>query len=147
MRAIEAVEQIRNTAFKPGWRFEASPYGGDLVMVELLVSTVDTSYPDADGICRRKITILGGDKVLNVRNLDESGVCYELLRLADEADEHENREFLKVRQPDGSWVAPLHPHTREGNRRWDQLSQPVLRDRQPSGYGASGLLQALGLEG
>jgi hypothetical protein len=148
MKATEAVEQIRSTAFKPGWRFEGRHYGGDLVLVELLIDTVDTSYPDADGVCRERIRILGGDKLVNVAALDEAALCVELLAIADEADEHENREFLKVRQPDGSWKAPLHPHTNEGNAAWrrNRMRPPASYPAPADAFDGASLLRALGLE-
>ena len=127
MRGSEAVRQIRNTAFKPGWEYQAVPFHDDLVMVDLFIDTVDTSYPDADGICRRKTRIVGGTKVLDVSGLTETGLCFELLKLALDADEHEDREFLKVRQPDGSWYSPLHPHTPEGNRAWNDHLRKLVR--------------------
>jgi hypothetical protein len=117
MMAREAVEQIRNTVFKPGWRISGYELDSSFIMVQFVIETVDTSYPDADGTCRRPIR-LGPDTVINVRRLDEAGLAHELLRFAAQLDEHENREFLKIRQPDGSWHAPLHPHTDAGNEAW-----------------------------
>lgn len=120
MRPDEATAQIRNTVFKPGWRFFASVTGPDEVEVRLRVETFDTSYPGYDGQCRKPITIAGGERTISVRGLDERGLCYELIKLAADTNFHEDREFLKVRQPDGTWVSPLHPHTTEGELFWQR---------------------------
>ena len=117
MRAAEAVEQVRNSVFKPGWKMVAERYSGDLIIFTFYIDTVDTSYPSPDGICRKHVTLVR-DAVWDVSRLDANGLDARILKLAAETDVHENREFLKHRQPDGSWYAPLHPHTVEGERAW-----------------------------
>jgi hypothetical protein len=119
MRAREAVEQIRNTIFKPGWTIEAEEYGYDLVYVRFKIDTVDTSYNRPDGTFWKPITV-APDTVFSVARMDETQLSWRLLQLALEVDEHESREFFKVRQPDGSWAAPFHPHTASGERQWAQ---------------------------
>lgn len=121
MRADEAVEQLRNTTFKPGWRFSAEPYSAHLVRVDLTLRTVNTSYPSPDGQYLMPLTA-GDDKLLSVAGLDEEDLCYELLRMAAYQDSHENREFLRVRRG-GRWVAPLHPHTDAGIRAWERRNR------------------------
>lgn len=141
MRAEDAVRFVEGLAFKPGWQptAEVVSYAG-LVELSFIIRTVDTSYPDPDGVCRTQITIYGRQRVVNVTYLDETDLLAEVLKCAADNDQHENREFLKVRQPDGSWHAPLHPHTREGNRAWDRRQEPAPKTS------AAGLMQLLGLE-
>jgi len=121
MTPDQAVRQIRNIAFKPGWRLDALALGDrEHVAVTYYIDTVDSSYPGLDGICRRQVTLERPD-IIDVTGLDEAGLCHRLLKLASAVDEHENREFMKVRQPDGSWATPLHPHTDQGNSSWRTL--------------------------
>jgi hypothetical protein len=143
MRADEAVRYVNGLAFKPGWRPIAEHYTYSHIRIGFIIETVDTSYPDGDGICRDRITILGRDRLVDVTDLDEEGLCAEVLKCAADNDSHENREFLKARQPDGSWQAPLHPHTPAGNRAWDRHTRPQQPARTSS---ATGLMQLLGLE-
>ncbi len=118
MRASEAVEIVRNSVFKPGWRMHAANYSQDLILFTFYIDTVDTSYPDADGVCRKHITLVRDD-LFNVSAMRTAGDLFaRILKLSAETDVHEDREFLKHRQPDGSWHAPLHPHTREGQHSW-----------------------------
>lgn len=117
MNSSTAVEYVRNLVFKPGWRVTAESYGPGHVYLTMYIDTVDTSYPDPDGVCRKTITLVRERRV-ETGNLDLEGLCYQVISLGVQTDVHEDREFLKVRQPDGSWHAPLHPHTREGNRAW-----------------------------
>lgn len=105
--------------FKPGWKITAEHFGGSLVLLTIYIDTVDTSYPDEDGVCRRQIRLVR-DRFINVAGLDLDGLCFQVLSLAAETDVHENREFLKVRQPDGTWKAPLHPHTTQGEAAWQE---------------------------
>jgi hypothetical protein len=144
MKVTEAVRFVEGLAFKPGWQPTAEVYtASGLVELSFIIRTVDTSYPDPDGVCRRQITIYGQQRLVNVRDMDETDLLAEVLKCAADNDMHENREFLKVRQPDGSWHAPLHPHTNAGNRAWDQRKEPA---RKPAATSAAGLMQLLGLE-
>lgn len=142
MKAADAAAYLRSLAFKPGWRVTAEGYR-DMVQVSFLIDTVDTSYPDPDGVCRKPITIYGTSKVLFTEDMEPEDLDYEVLKLAAEQDMHENREFLKHRLPDGTWHSPMHPHTRAGNAAWDKRERPE-RPRQMTG--SVGLMQLLGLE-
>ncbi len=118
MRASEAVEIIRNSVFKPGWRMEAERYVGGMIIFTFYIDTVDTSYPSPDGTCREHVTLVR-DEVWDVGPLHTTEDLFaKILALAAETDVHENREFLKVRQSDGTWKAPLHPHTADGQYAW-----------------------------
>lgn len=127
MKLTEAIELINhNMAYREGWHFTASDASGyfteTTVVVSVKVDTVDTSYPDADGICRSVSATVGTSPfVLDVAGMDAAALCHAILKVAHgQIEEHESREFLKVRQPDGSWVAPLHPHTYEGEEAWNR---------------------------
>jgi hypothetical protein len=119
MNSETAAWAINTAAFKPGWRVEAISMG-NLVYVYLEIDTVDSSYPDADGICRKEITLTRVES-FDPSQLDLNGVFYQILEAAREINTHEDREFLKIRQPDGSWYAPFHPHTPEGIAAWRQF--------------------------
>ena len=127
MQVTEAVDLINNRmAFWEGWQFRASHYYGTTLYVEVRIATVDTSYPDSDGVCRsRKINLRDGFTV-DVARLDELGLLHRVLEYTAETHEHEDREALKVRQGDGSWVAPLHPHTDSGESAWRRFASSAL---------------------
>lgn len=116
MTPEQAVETVNGTIFKPGWSFRARHSGYGEIHVDLLIRTVDTSYTDDQGRFTVPLTTAVSDYV-RVHDLDEAGLLAELLDIAARADEHENREFLKVRRS-GRWHAPLHPHTTEGEMAW-----------------------------
>jgi hypothetical protein len=113
-----AVSFINGMAFKQDWKPYATYWMPGAVLAGFTIKTVDTSYPDADGVCRAVPLTLRPAQVIRVRDLDETGLAYAMIRIAAEASQHEDREFLKVQKPDGSWVAPLHPHTLEGELAW-----------------------------
>jgi hypothetical protein len=114
MTPDEAVVLVNGSVFKPGWKFYALADGPDAILLGLVIETVDTSYPGHDGICRRPARLAPDKKIEGVGGMDEAGLLYAMLKFAAGLDSHENREFLKVQRPDGSWVAPLHPHTMDG---------------------------------
>lgn len=123
MTPDEIVREVRGMVFKPGWSLSAQPYLGMFVLVELFIDTVDTSFPDADGICRKRVRLYR-DTLLDPKEITSiEDICHAILKLANETDEHENREFLKVRRPDGSWYAPMHPHTTEGESAWKRRQE------------------------
>ena len=128
MQTAEAIRHINGMVFKPGWRVQAVEMLPDLVLVELLIDTVDTSYPDPDGVCRKEVTLYRETYVRPSATASLQELCYAVLKLAADTDIHEDREFLKVRDPaTGRWVAPLHPHTPEGNRAWDTYNRGRVR--------------------
>lgn len=126
MKIEQAIRQVSQTVFKPGWEVRARASVLGYLLVEFHIDTVDTSYPDADGVCRRPIRLLR-DRMLDVTGMNELDLCYALVRLASETDSHENREFLKIRRPDGTWRTPLHPHTTEGIKTWNRLEKAGSR--------------------
>jgi len=117
MNQDQAVKALNEMAFKPGWRVRGERASGGAVFIVMYIDTVNTSYPDHDGQCRQQFTIYRERRVYP-ENLDLEGLCYQVLALAAQTDIHEDREFLKVRQPDGSWESPLHPHTDQGEHAW-----------------------------
>jgi hypothetical protein len=120
MRADEAVKIVRDSVFKPGWRMEAQVYYEDFIYFTFYIDTVDTSYPSPDGTCRKQVTLVRDElwDVGPLRTVED--VFAKVLKLAAEIDVHENREFLKHREPGDAWHAPLHPHTREGEYEWSK---------------------------
>ena len=117
MTPEQAVAEVNGMVFKPGWRVQAEPFGPVKVIVTMYIDTVDTSYPDPDGVCRKTVTLYR-ETIFNPDGMDLEAVCYQVLMLGVQTDIHEDREFLKVRRADGTWFAPLHPHTPQGERAW-----------------------------
>lgn len=119
MRSDEAVALINGATFHPDWKISAYPFGGFQVEVTFMCKTYDSSYPDPDGTYRTQVMI-GPSDVINVRDLDDNGVLTAVLKAKAKIQEHEDREFLRVRDEHGNWVAPLHPHRDDGNAAWYQ---------------------------
>lgn len=145
MRAYQAVDLINRTTFRPGWKFSAKPSGyyspysayssdyypgqesGSTIDLMITIETVDTSYPGPDGTYTVPRT-LHHDVPLDVDRFEtEDDLLRHLLRYVREIDEHEDRELLRVRQEDGSYKAPFHPHREDGERRWrgDRRLRPL----------------------
>jgi hypothetical protein len=127
MQVNDAVRLINSTTFRPGWRLSARParYDPTSIVITYDIDTVDTSYPDEAG--RYKVgKHLTSDIVHDVSSKD----AYQLLRAvlddAHQIDQHEDREFLRVRQG-GAWIAPFHPHNPDGEARWEETERALWR--------------------
>jgi hypothetical protein len=118
MKAHDAIKLVNGAVFKPGWRLVADYQSLYSIRLGFVIDTVDTSTPDEQGRYTEQRT-LGPARVIEVRDLEgEEDLAYEILKFAADMDTHENREFLRFRRPDGSWRAPLHPHTLDGELAW-----------------------------
>jgi hypothetical protein len=121
MEAQEAINLVNHRlSFWKGWTFAALPYEGTTILIATEIDTVDTSYPSSDGVCRSTPITLHDAFTVDVSGLDEQGLCHRVIEFVADTHEHEDREALKVRQPDGTWVAPLHPHTVKGESGWQR---------------------------
>jgi hypothetical protein len=123
MNSNAAAAFINNVSFRPGWRFTADPvhWHGEAVYLTVTIKTVDSSSITASGTYARPVTLQPIDTALDVSDLDEDGILLRLLEIAHLIDEHEDREFIKVRRADDTWDAPFHPHTASGNARWNRV--------------------------
>jgi hypothetical protein len=125
MNTQEAIDLVNSTTFRPGWKISARAYpyswspGDTRIEVHYRTETVDTSYPDASGRYTRRIE-LANKNVHDVEGKTGDQLLRAILNDVHRMDEHEDREFLRVRQGDGSWKAPFHPHTDEGDRKWSE---------------------------
>jgi hypothetical protein len=129
MLASEAARLVNRTTFRPGWRFFADSIGDGSIVVSFETVTCDSSYPDYAGRYLRRV-LLGDTWTFDVSGMTtHEQLLFAILgRIHREWDVHEDREFLRVLQPDGSWYAPLHPHHEAGKRAWAALeaeSAPV----------------------
>lgn len=123
MRSEDAVEAVNKSIFKPGWKPTAYVLDGPFIYAGFLVDTYDTSYPDADGKFRKPMSIPVLD-VIDCDNIaDERELHYRLLMIAQESNIHEDREFLQIRQPNGTFRSLLHPHTDDGNWAWRRFER------------------------
>lgn len=132
MTPEQAVSTIKNMIFRPGWTLGARQLSPEFIRVWADVDTVDTSYPDPDGSYRVRKP-LRPEALIDVRDLNLSGLCHAILtKLVAPFDTHENREFLQVRSAGGTFRAPLHPHTDDGQQAWysrtTERAEDMLRE-------------------
>lgn len=119
MSPEEAADLINNRfIFRKGWHFQASA-GIREVYVTFWLKTEDTSVVSPIGEYTKQVEL---DYPISFRTegLDDAGVVYKLVSLIGQLQQHEDREFARVRQSDGSWKAPLHPHNPDGELAWMQ---------------------------
>ena len=118
-----AIRLVNSFRFRPGWRFTAERSSWPhLIYVDAVVDTYDTSYRTEDGTLYKRETLAPG-MLIDPGGLDEAGLAHAILtRLVWNMDKHEDREFLTRRHADGRWIAPLHPHTADGQDAWRKLA-------------------------
>ncbi len=120
MKAMEAVDLIRQVHFRPGWTIEASVVLPDLpfVTITAYVETVNSDRENALRGYPEQITI-APDGILDARAYDTDDELYgALLSWLIALETHECREFFRVGP---QMDAPFHPHRPDGVRRWDAL--------------------------
>lgn len=132
MMADEAARLVNSATFHPDWEIWAGPVTPYSIRVVFYVRTYNSSTPDSDGSYREKI-VIGPDRLVSTRDLDDNGVLAAVLRAKADVQEHEDREFLRVRQG-GRWAAPLHPHRPDGNAAWADAQRQI--DTQPQQHPA-----------
>ena len=125
MKAAEAVRVIDGAVFHPDYRIRATALGRwaggtETVAVEFLQRTYDSSDIDPAGNYYRKVTIAPLYDFDAAAMEDDSQVLFAVLGKLREMQDHENREFLRVRKG-GSWKAPFHPHNTDGKALWRSL--------------------------
>lgn len=110
---------VSNSRFRPGWKFKAQVWNYREIMVTVTLDTHDTRYRTPRGTLTKPISMDSPPFFIDVTHLDESGLAYKILKdIVKPIDDHEDREFLVFRQPDGTWESPVHPHTPEGQVSW-----------------------------
>jgi hypothetical protein len=130
MKAAEAVRVINELAYRPGVKPQATDMswyvrdGRELVAIEFLMDTKDSSVVSASGQYTRSITIAPG-KAVDVASLTETDLLYKLVELDAEFQEHETREFLRVLKG-GRWVAPFHPHNYDTDALFNQYQKGAV---------------------
>lgn len=118
MTPEQAISQISEMVFRPGWSFRAYAWDDTSVYVVATVQTFDTSFRRQDGTLYVPIT-LHPEALIDVSELDRDRLyCAIITQLVRPFDDHEDREFLAARQAGGRWYAPLHYHTDEGKLAW-----------------------------
>jgi hypothetical protein len=128
MRASEAVQIIREAIWRPGMQVIASSVTSTVIEVEIVFDTYDSSNVTRDGKYwdRAMIAPSGMMPVGDLQTPEE--LLYRVLAWVREAQEHEDREFLRVLR-DGKWVAPFHPHNADGNYNWQAEGRQGERTR------------------
>jgi hypothetical protein len=109
----------QETTWAPGWSVTArtSPwatFASNEVLSRLIVTLAkvsrNSSEPAADGTYSEPWTLQFPLAVPDFAMKDKDALMFWVLEKINWCDEHENREFARYRQPDGSWYAPFHPH-------------------------------------
>jgi hypothetical protein len=118
MRSTDAAKLVNSAAFHPDYQIIATPVFGQSLVLQVQHRTYDSSDIDHWGQYYRRVTI-GPTYDLEVADLDEDGVLFGVAQKLLEFQGHEIREFLRV-QRGGDWVAPFHPHTRNGRDNWEK---------------------------
>lgn len=126
MRAQVAADIINSAIWRPGMMVRATVFGIseflpdlDLLQVEIVFDTYDSSEvtPDGQYTVKRMVAPAG---VMSTAYMTEDELLHRVLCMVREAQEHEDREFLRVLK-DGRWTAPFHPHNDDTNRLWERM--------------------------
>jgi hypothetical protein len=131
MDTQEAIDQVNAAIFAPGWRISAQPASSlwpTEIVVIVFLDVFDTSYPSPDGEYRVPKTLGGMPHIIDVQHLNEETLACKLYDIIRDIRDHEDRETLRFRQSDGSFKAPLHPHTPRCDQTWVRWNELGVRE-------------------
>jgi hypothetical protein len=119
-----AVRIINSLVYKPRWRFVASDNtarfeGG--VLVRIHYPAYQSERSDAPRYGTRIMT--SATFAFQCLDFDDVEVYRTVLRFVLRIEEHEAREFLRVRPT--MW-APFHPHRQGGMHRWGNPESDLM---------------------
>ncbi|WP_419995049.1 hypothetical protein [Streptomyces boninensis] len=117
MQPASAVELVEQMIYKPGWEFHAREFTDRFegaICVEVRYPTYNSNRDEAERGYQTPITGQSAFPLVVADGTIED-LCGTMLDLILKIEEHEAREFLRLRPTD--W-APFHPHRVEGMRRW-----------------------------
>ena len=120
----------------PGWVFTAHDHTdryADTIRVTVEIPDApDTSGTNAPDYREPSTLPIVSHWALYLGDLDDDDLDSLLGRLVDIAAEvfqHETRETARVRQADGSWLAPFHPHRHDSIMTWsERTGRPIEAD-------------------
>ncbi|WP_282795220.1 hypothetical protein [Streptomyces sp. CC224B] len=130
METESAIKLIGEVIYKPGWELNARDHSSwceGAIVVGVYHPIVNSNRGQADAGHPNEVTAYA-EFPLVVADCTDEDLYAALLRVIMQIEEHEAREFLRVR-PTG-W-APFHPHRVTGMRRWaDRTGKGMLADLQ-----------------
>lgn len=130
METASAIELVDGVIYKPGWTFTARDHTKrfeSTVVVRVDYPARNSNRDQVDAGYPQEIATYA-EFPLVVEDCTDEDLYAKLLEAIMSIEEHEAREFLRVR-PTG-W-APFHPHRATGMRRWAaRHGTDVLADLQ-----------------
>jgi hypothetical protein len=126
MNAEDAIDLVNRAVWRPGVEVRARRYRGVVaellgldysdfehgtakITVEFVFETYDSSVVSDSGVYRKRIT-MAPRTVIDVDGKSETDVLGAVLADLAVVHQHEDREFCRVKDASGRWVAPFHPH-------------------------------------
>ncbi|SEB60478.1 hypothetical protein [Streptomyces melanosporofaciens] len=117
METASAIELVNDVIYKSGWTFTACDHTKrfeSTIVVRVDYPARNSNRDQAAAGYPQEITTYA-EFPLVVKDRTDEDLYAALLEIVMSIEEHEAREFLRVR-PTG-W-APFHPHRATGMRRW-----------------------------
>jgi len=118
MDTQEAVRFINNDlTLKPGWTIRAQAgWRPGMVELEVRFAAQDSNYPPDYKVPLPDVPL--HRSIFVQPYMEKAHVSALILQLCLETEAHEWQELLRYRDDSGRWVAPFHPHRRDGQRNW-----------------------------
>lgn len=118
MEVESAVRLLNEVVYKPGWSITAEDFSKrfeDAVAVHFEYPARQSERPDSFDGYPNAIMARASFVVMASECGEDCDLYRKLLRLITRIEEHEAREFLRVKPT--NW-APFHPHRADGMKRW-----------------------------
>jgi hypothetical protein len=120
----EAVRFLNNdVAWEPGVTVQAAPAlpFKTGISVQITMAVIDSSSVREDGTypSDAETELQSGFSLLPYEYETREKLLYRMIREIAKMHEHDTREFTRVRDESGRWVAPFHPHREDGDELWN----------------------------
>lgn len=124
MEISSAIRLIENLIYKPEWSFEAKDHSNRFegaITLRIEYPAFQSERADAENGYPNAIRPYATFPIV-VSDCDDTGLYRLVLECIMQIEEHEAREFLRVKPT--MW-APFHPHRVDGMRRFGTMQQDL----------------------
>lgn len=131
MDVEEALRLVEEIVYKPGWEFSAKDHRKrfeSTILVRVVYVALNTNRERARDGYPEEITTYAEFPIVVGECPTEDTFWRQILAGVLGIEEHESREFFRVRAQD--YRAPFHPHRIEGMRAWRGAGTAIMADLQ-----------------
>lgn len=130
MEIQSAIALVESLEYKPEWTFTAEDHSARFegtIKVRIEYPARNSNRDQAEAGYPEEIQTYASFPLV-IADCDDESLYYKMMEAIVKIEEHEAREFLRIKPT--HW-APFHPHRVDGMKRWQRITgQPMVSDLQ-----------------